>query len=102
MSSWIAHEGDSHETLGGEASDGPGPESSIQKLYWSELDQRLHRLAVDLQGTFGQLVTGSPRAVDGGRWQFGELNSLRFTIARGTSEIQRNIISERVLGLPRR
>ncbi len=80
----------------------PGPESSIQKLYWSELDQRLHRLAVDLQGAFGQLVTGSPRAVDAGRWQFVELNSLRFTIARGTSEIQRNIISERVLGLPRR
>ncbi len=80
----------------------PGPESSIQKLYWSELDQRLHRLAVDLQGPFGQLVTGSPRALDEGRWQFGELNSLRFTIARGTSEIQRNIISERVQGLPRR
>jgi alkylation response protein AidB-like acyl-CoA dehydrogenase len=82
--------------------DPPGPESSIQKLYWSELDQRFHRLAVDLQGVFGQLVRGSARAVDDGIWQFHELNSRRFTIARGTSEIQRNIISERVLGLPRR
>ena len=80
----------------------PGPESSIQKLFWSELDQRFHRLAVDLQGPFGQLVEGSAWAIDGGQWQFGELNSLRFTIARGTSEIQRNIIAERVLGLPRR
>ena len=79
----------------------PGPESSIQKLYWSELDQRLHRLAVDLAGPYGPLLSGG-RAIDGGRWAFGELNSLRFTIARGTSEIQRNIIAERVLGLPRR
>jgi len=79
----------------------PGAEASVQKLYWSELDQRFHRLAVDLQGAFGQLIEGSPRAVDDGGWQFHELNSLRFTIARGTSEIQRNIISERVLGLPR-
>jgi alkylation response protein AidB-like acyl-CoA dehydrogenase len=80
----------------------PGPGASTQKLQWSEIDQRLHRLAVDLQGEYGQLAAGSPRAVDGGSWQFHELNSLRFTIARGTSEIQRNIISERALGLPRR
>ena len=80
----------------------PGPESSIQKLYWSELDQRFWQFGVDLQGAFGQLVATSPRALDRGRWQFGELNSKRFSIARGTSEIQRNIISERVLGLPRR
>ena len=80
----------------------PGPETSIQKLYWSELENRFHRLAVDLQGPYGQLVAGSERAVDGGIWQFEELNARRFMIARGTSEIQRNIIAERVLGLPRR
>ena len=80
----------------------PGSEASIQKLYWSELENRFHRLAVDLQGAYGQLVAGSERAIDGGIWQFEELNALRFMIARGTSEIQRNIISERVLGLPRR
>ncbi len=80
----------------------PGPEASIQKLYWSELDQRFWKFGVDVQGVFGQLVAGSPHVRDRGRWQFGELNSRRFTIARGTSEIQRNIISERGLGLPRR
>lgn len=80
----------------------PGSEASIQKLYWSELENRFHRLAVDLQGPYGQLVAGSERAVDDGIWQFEELNARRFMIARGTSEIQRNIISERVLGLPRR
>jgi len=79
----------------------PGTEASIQKLYWSELDQRFNRLGLDLLGASGQLAQESPRAPDDGRWQFGEVNSLRFTIARGTSEIQRNIISERVLGLPR-
>jgi alkylation response protein AidB-like acyl-CoA dehydrogenase len=79
----------------------PGPEASIQKLHWSERDQRFQQLAVDLQGPFGQLTAKSAHAVDGGRWQLAELTSRRFTIARGTSEIQRNIISERVLGLPR-
>jgi alkylation response protein AidB-like acyl-CoA dehydrogenase len=82
--------------------DTPGPEASIQKLYWSELDQRFWQLGVELQGAYGQLVGTSPHARERGLWQWGELNSKRFTIARGTSEIQRNIISERVLGLPRR
>jgi alkylation response protein AidB-like acyl-CoA dehydrogenase len=79
----------------------PGSEASIQKLFWSELDQRFYRLGVDLQGAFGQLVRGDERVPYEGDFQHGEVNSRRFTIARGTSEIQRNIISERVLGLPR-
>ena len=80
----------------------PGPESSIQKLYYSELDQRIATLGNDLAGPFGQLSRASRQAVEGGRWSQRELQSRAVTIFAGTSEIQRNIISERVLGLPRR
>ena len=80
----------------------PGPESSIQKLYYSELDQKLARLGNALGGPFGQLQRHSERAFDEGRWAQRELQSRAVTIFAGTSEIQRNIISERVLGLPRR
>jgi alkylation response protein AidB-like acyl-CoA dehydrogenase len=79
----------------------PGSEASIQKLYYSELDQRLARLGNDLVGAFGQLARRAPHAPDGGRWALRELQSRGPTIFAGTSEIQRNIISERVLGLPR-
>ncbi len=80
----------------------PGPDSSIQKLYRSEMDHRLSRLANSLTGPYGQLRRHAERAVDGGRWGQRELQAFGGTIAAGTSEIQRNIISERVLGLPRR
>jgi alkylation response protein AidB-like acyl-CoA dehydrogenase len=79
----------------------PGPESSIQKLYWSELDQRLSRMGSDLCGPFGILGKGGPRG-ERGRFGHRELQSRGVTIFAGTSEIQRNIIAERVLGLPRR
>ncbi len=80
----------------------PGPESSLQKLYYSEMNQRLCRLGNDLEGAFGQLARKSPRSPEGGRWAQRELQSRAPTIFAGTSEIQRNIIAERVLGLPRR
>ena len=79
-----------------------GPESSIQKLYYSELDQKLATCANDLSGPFGQLARRSKRSVRGGRWSQREITSRAVTIFSGTSEIQRNIVSERVLGLPRR
>jgi alkylation response protein AidB-like acyl-CoA dehydrogenase len=79
----------------------PGPESSLYKLQASEFEQRLMRFATDLQGAYGQLWRTSPRVVEGGLWQFREIWSRSYTIYAGTSEIQRNIISERVLGLPR-
>jgi alkylation response protein AidB-like acyl-CoA dehydrogenase len=78
-----------------------GPESSIQKVYYSELEQRLMRFANDLAGPYGQLWRGSPRAVDGGRWAVEEVTSRSHSIYSGTNQIQRNIIAERVLGLPR-
>jgi alkylation response protein AidB-like acyl-CoA dehydrogenase len=80
----------------------PGPEGSIEKLFWSEMYQRMLETALAVQGPYAQLVTGDPRAVDGGRWPHLFLYSRGRTIAAGTSEIQRNIIAERVLGLPRR
>jgi alkylation response protein AidB-like acyl-CoA dehydrogenase len=80
----------------------PGSESSIQKLYRSELEHRLARFASSLQGPYAQLARRARLSIDGGRWAQRELAAFGGTIAAGTSEIQRNIISERVLGLPRR
>jgi alkylation response protein AidB-like acyl-CoA dehydrogenase len=79
----------------------PGSESSLFKLQASEFEQRLTKFATDAQGPWGQLWQESPGAVDQGIWQFREMWARAYTIYAGTSEIQRNIISERVLGLPR-
>ena len=79
----------------------PGPEGSVEKLFWSEMYQRMLEHAVGLAGPFGQLMPGSPHAVEDGRWPHLLLYSRGRTIAAGSSEIQRNIIAERVLGLPR-
>jgi alkylation response protein AidB-like acyl-CoA dehydrogenase len=74
----------------------PGPEGSVSKLHWSESNQRLTKLALELLGEEAQVVYG-----DDGDWQYQQLRSLGNTIEAGTSEILRNIIAERVLGLPR-
>jgi alkylation response protein AidB-like acyl-CoA dehydrogenase len=78
-----------------------GPESSIQKLYWSELEQRLAIAGNEMLGPYAQLTHHSEAAVDEGRWSHRELTTRAVTIYSGTSEIQKNIIAERVLGLPR-
>jgi alkylation response protein AidB-like acyl-CoA dehydrogenase len=80
----------------------PGAESSTQKLYYSEFQARLARFGNDLTGAYGQLARSEERAADRGRWTARELASRGPLIFAGTSEIQRNIIAERVLGLPRR
>jgi alkylation response protein AidB-like acyl-CoA dehydrogenase len=79
----------------------PGPEGSMLKLCWSELEQRIMDAAVALEGPYAQLDEQAPQAFDDGRWQYGYLWSRAATIYAGTSEVQRNIISQRVLGLPR-
>lgn len=79
----------------------PGPEGSIQKIFWSELNQRVQQLAQELLGPYGQLLKGDPEAIDNGLWSFGYLRCRGNTIEAGTSEIQRNIIGHFVLGLPR-
>ena len=79
----------------------PGPEGSIQKLFWSELNQRLQQIAQEMFGPYGQLVAGDAHAIDKGIWSYGYLRSRGNTIEAGTSEVQRNIIGHFVLGLPR-
>ncbi len=79
----------------------PGPESSITKLFWSEMDRRQKEAGMEMLGMYSQLVKGSKRAVDQGRWQRAFLWSRAGTIYAGSSEIQRNIIAERVLGMPK-
>jgi alkylation response protein AidB-like acyl-CoA dehydrogenase len=75
----------------------PGPEGSVAKLTWSESNQRLTKLALEVLGAEAQLESGD----HGGYWQYQQLRSRGNTIEAGTSEILRNIIAERVLGLPR-
>jgi alkylation response protein AidB-like acyl-CoA dehydrogenase len=79
----------------------PGPEGSIGKLLWSEPMQRITEDALTMQGLTGQIIGDSPWTVENGFWQNAFLRSKGDTIAAGTSEIQRNIIGERVLGLPK-
>jgi len=79
----------------------PGPEGSLEKLFWSEMYQRQVDAACEVLGPHGQLLRHSKHAVDDGKWPHLMLYSKGRTIAAGTSEVQRNIIAERVLGLPR-
>ena len=76
----------------------PGPEGSILKLEWSEANQRVTKLALELLGPDAQLLPGS--APYDGYWTIQQLRSRGNTIEAGTSEILRNIVAERVLGLP--
>ncbi len=78
-----------------------GPESSLVKLFWTGMSQGLYETAVAVLGPEALLLPGDPRAMDRGRWARGLLWSRAASIAGGTSEIQHNIIAERLLGLPR-
>ena len=77
----------------------PGPEGSASKLVWSEANQRLTKLALEILGSHAQLTNGGGDS--DGYWQYQQLRSRGNTIEAGTSEILRNIVAERVLGLPR-
>jgi alkylation response protein AidB-like acyl-CoA dehydrogenase len=79
----------------------PGPEASTGKMGWVETHQRLQELAMEIQGPYSQLVRGSDWAVEEGLWQHAFLRSRANSIEGGTTEIQKNIIGERVLGLPK-
>ncbi len=76
----------------------PGPEGSVAKLRWSEANQRLTKLAIEIIGREAQVGEGDGAPA---YWRHQQLRSRGNTIEAGTSEILRNIIAERVLGLPR-
>jgi len=79
----------------------PGPEGSTSKLFWSQLDQELALAATQILGPYSQIAEGSAWAPDDGQWQFYELLARGSGIRAGTTEILRNILGERVLGLPK-
>src|SRR5262249_30197913 len=78
----------------------PGTESSLEKIFWSEFDQRFRETAIDLLGPGGQLLRSSPGARPDVDWAREFLWSRAATIYSGSSEVQRNIVLKRVLGLP--
>jgi alkylation response protein AidB-like acyl-CoA dehydrogenase len=78
-----------------------GPESSLVKLFWAGMSQHFSETAVGLLGSDALLLADDEHAVDDGRWALALLAARANSIMGGTSEIQRNIIGERLLGLPR-
>ncbi|MEU6329919.1 acyl-CoA dehydrogenase family protein [Streptomyces sp. NPDC047049] len=78
-----------------------GAESSLNKVFWSELDIALHETALDLLGPSGMLADDADEAPAHGSWAEGYTFSLAGPIYAGTNEIQRDIIAERLLGLPK-
>ncbi|MFJ4082859.1 acyl-CoA dehydrogenase family protein [Streptomyces iakyrus] len=78
-----------------------GAESSLNKVFWSELDIALHETALDLLGPCGELSDEATEAPADGSWAEGYTFSLAGPIYAGTNEIQRDIIAERLLGLPK-
>jgi alkylation response protein AidB-like acyl-CoA dehydrogenase len=79
----------------------PGPEGSLGKWQWADINQDLTELALEIEGAYAALMRGSEHAVAGGAWQYGFLRSRANSIEGGTTDILKNIIAERVLGLPR-
>ncbi|MBI1848497.1 MAG: acyl-CoA dehydrogenase family protein [Candidatus Rokubacteria bacterium] len=79
----------------------PGPEGSTAKLSWSHLDQELAQVATEVIGPYSQIAGGPAWVVDHGQWEFYTLLAQASGIRAGTSEILRNILAERVLGLPK-
>jgi alkylation response protein AidB-like acyl-CoA dehydrogenase len=79
----------------------PGPEGSTSKLFWSHLDAELALAATEVIGPYSQIAHGSHWAPDDGQWEFYELLARASGIRAGTTEILKNILGERVLGLPK-
>lgn len=78
-----------------------GAEASTNKIFWSELDQQMHETAMHILGAAAELLPEAPDAGDVGHWLDGFLFAQAGPIYAGTNEIQRNIIAERMLGMPR-
>jgi alkylation response protein AidB-like acyl-CoA dehydrogenase len=79
----------------------PGPEGSLGKWQWADINQAVTELALDIEGARAMLDRGGSEAVDDGAWQYRFLRSRANSIEGGTTDILKNIIAERVLGLPK-
>ena len=79
----------------------PGPEGSLGKWHWAEVNQALTELAMEIEGPYAQLARGSEHAIDDAEWQYAFLRARANSIEGGTTEILKNIVAERVLGLPK-
>ncbi len=79
-----------------------GAEASLNKIFWSELDVEMHEVALEILGWRAELLPGAAAAAGVGEWLDGYIFALAGPIYAGTNEIQRNVIAERVLGLPRK
>jgi alkylation response protein AidB-like acyl-CoA dehydrogenase len=79
-----------------------GAEASTNKIFWSELDWQMHATAMSILGARAELLPHAPAATGVGNWLDGWLFSQSGPIYAGTNEIQRNIIAERMLGMPRK
>ncbi len=79
-----------------------GSEASLNKIFWSELDVEMHETALRLLGARAELLPEAPAAQGVGGWLDGYLFALAGPIYAGTNEIQRNVIAERILKLPRK
>jgi alkylation response protein AidB-like acyl-CoA dehydrogenase len=79
----------------------PNREASVSKMMGSEISQKIHNLGIQMAGMYGTLDKGSKWAYFDGRLGLEWMDSISLTIRGGTSEIQRNIIATRGLGLPR-
>lgn len=77
-----------------------GADSSLNKVFWSEMDLALQQTALELLGPRAELL-GGPGTIDDGRWMIDFEFALAGPIYAGTNEIQRNIVARRVLDLPR-
>jgi alkylation response protein AidB-like acyl-CoA dehydrogenase len=79
----------------------PGPEGSLGKWQWADINQAISELALEIEGAYGSLDRGAEHAVANGAWQYSFLRSRANSIEGGTTDILKNIIAERVLGLPK-
>lgn len=95
---WICYSAASKLLAGQEL----GSDTSMMKVFWSDLDLKIAGLALEMLGERAEFMEGSPDAYDDGSWMDAYLFALAGPIYAGTNEIQRNIIAERVLGLPRK
>ena len=81
--------------------DQPGPEASVKKVLADEHGQRVTEVVKDLCGAAGMLADARPLGAEAGEWHWAFLFARALTIGGGTGEVQRDILGERVLGLPR-